>query len=101
MNLAISKQGINLKIVVIIAMALLSTIFMVSYFVSQSSTTTIEILHSKGGKQNIWDDELSHLEDFDLIEMLRQARKAKNKKLVKRIEKELKRRKQRNKQKRQ
>ncbi len=60
----------------------------------------IHNLNSKGGKQNLWDDELSPLSNEALAEEYFKAKRERNKERVQKIQKEQKRRGSRNKQKR-
>lgn len=98
MDLSIPKIKFHLRKIIFI-IALFSITLGVIYFVSQSSKTAIEILNSKGGKQNLWDDELSPMALEELFDLLAKAKLAGNSELIQRIQKELKRRGIRNKQK--
>ncbi|GEM_PF-4963142 len=99
MNLTIPKPSIRRNIIIFI-ITLFSITFGIGYFVTQSSKPAIEVLQSKGGKQNLWDDELSPKALKELLDLLAKAKLAGDRELIRRIQKELKRRGIRNNQKR-
>ena len=65
-----------------------------------SSETLRGPVQSKGGKQNLWDDEISPLSNQELQDLKAKAKSEKDTKTLQRVVKEEKRRGDRNKQKR-